>query len=278
MSNRSIEFIQGLLVEQASAPAAPVSGDLQLWAKTDNTLHYQTSAGVDAVLAILGAQSFTGLQTFNAGISIPTGQSITGAGTAAISGFATGSFTGLTVGASNLTLGANHISYGGTAAGLNFDASNNATFSGSLTAGAISGTGSVVFSASGIPLSNTRLTLIETTPAHSLISATGVAGNIFIDNAGTGNNYLDGITNFRTFAGATIAIFSSTGLAVTGTLSATGTVSTGGYTVAGLPAAGTKGRMAYVTDATAPTYLGTLTGGGAVNTPVFDNGTAWVSF
>ena len=41
------------------------------------------------------------------------------------------------------------------------------------------------------------------------------------------------------------------------------TVRLGGYTVATLPAAGTAGRTAYVTDATAPTYLGELTGGGA---------------
>ena len=50
-----------------------------------------------------------------------------------------------------------------------------------------------------------------------------------------------------------------------------------GYTVATLPAAGTAGRRTYVTDALAPVYLGTLTGGGAVVCPVFDNGTAWVS-
>lgn len=49
------------------------------------------------------------------------------------------------------------------------------------------------------------------------------------------------------------------------------------YTVATLPAAGTVGRRAWVTDATAPTFLGALTGGGAVVCPVFDNGTAWVS-
>ena len=49
------------------------------------------------------------------------------------------------------------------------------------------------------------------------------------------------------------------------------------YTVATLPAAGTAGRRAYVTDATAPTWLGALTGGGAVVCPVFDNGTAWVA-
>jgi len=50
-----------------------------------------------------------------------------------------------------------------------------------------------------------------------------------------------------------------------------------GYTVATLPAAGTAGRRTYVTDALAPTFLGVLTGGGAVVSPVFDNGTAWVS-
>jgi hypothetical protein len=48
------------------------------------------------------------------------------------------------------------------------------------------------------------------------------------------------------------------------------------YTVATLPT-GTLGDIAMVTDATAPTYLGTLTGGGAVNCPVFYNGTIWVS-
>ena len=58
--------------------------------------------------------------------------------------------------------------------------------------------------------------------------------------------------------------------------SVTGTLSTGGYTVSGLPA-GTVGQRAYVTDATAPTFLGALTGGGTVKTPVFYNGVAWVA-
>lgn len=49
------------------------------------------------------------------------------------------------------------------------------------------------------------------------------------------------------------------------------------YTVATLPA-GSPGDFAYVTDALAPTFLGALTGGGTVPTPVFYNGTAWVSF
>ena len=48
------------------------------------------------------------------------------------------------------------------------------------------------------------------------------------------------------------------------------------YTVGTLPV-GTEGDTAYVTDATAPTYLGALVGGGAVKCPVFFNGTIWVS-
>jgi hypothetical protein len=56
-----------------------------------------------------------------------------------------------------------------------------------------------------------------------------------------------------------------------------GAVRLKGYTVATLPA-GTQGDTAFVTDAVAPTYLGPLVGGGAVVTPVFYNGTAWVAY
>ena len=56
-----------------------------------------------------------------------------------------------------------------------------------------------------------------------------------------------------------------------------GVVQLKAYTVATLPA-GSEGDIAYVTDATSPTYLGTLTGGGSVKVPVFYNGSAWVSY
>lgn len=49
------------------------------------------------------------------------------------------------------------------------------------------------------------------------------------------------------------------------------------YTVATLPSAGGAGRLAAVTDATAPTYNAALVGGGAVNVPVYDTGAAWIS-
>lgn len=49
------------------------------------------------------------------------------------------------------------------------------------------------------------------------------------------------------------------------------------YTVSTLPT-GVTGDTAYVTDALTPTYLGIIVGGGSVVTPVFYNGTNWVSF
>jgi hypothetical protein len=73
-----------------------------------------------------------------------------------------------------------------------------------------------------------------------------------------------------------VMTISRTAVAVTGAVTATTTMNTGGYTVATLPA-GSVGDRAYVTDATAPTFLGALTGGGAVRTPVFKNASAWVA-
>lgn len=51
---------------------------------------------------------------------------------------------------------------------------------------------------------------------------------------------------------------------------------TPGFTVATLPAVGTAGRRSYVTDAAAPAFGAAAVGGGAVVTPVFDNGAAWI--
>lgn len=48
------------------------------------------------------------------------------------------------------------------------------------------------------------------------------------------------------------------------------------FTVATLPAAGTAGRRAYVTNALTPAYGAAVVGGGAVVSPVFDTGAAWV--
>lgn len=66
----------------------------------------------------------------------------------------------------------------------------------------------------------------------------------------------------------------SSGAAIT----AATVLNTGTYTVSGLPtASANKGARAFVTDATAPTFLGSLTGGGTVTCPVMSNGTIWIA-
>ena len=92
-------------------------------------------------------------------------------------------------------------------------------------------------------------------------TGTGVGGDIIFQvasagSAGTAQNAL--ATAMRVYNTKTVAVGSA-------------------FTVATLPAAGTQGRRAWVTDALAPTFLMTLTGGGAVVCPVFDDGTNWVA-
>jgi len=48
------------------------------------------------------------------------------------------------------------------------------------------------------------------------------------------------------------------------------------YTVSTLPAAGTAGRRAFVSNALTPVALSAVVGGGTLTVPVFDNGTAWI--
>ena len=104
-------------------------------------------------------------------------------------------------------------------------------------------------------------TLSQTTNIQAAATASGSTKTI---NLGTGG--LSGSTttiNIGSTFGTTIVLNAPIQLAA--------------YTVATLPAAGTAGRRAYVTDALAPTFLTALTGGGAVVCPAFDNGTAWVA-
>lgn len=119
---------------------------------------------------------------------------------------------------------------------------------------------------------------------YAYYSSGGVLGS-YSDNSGTKSTFsIDGsVIQLRTTGSANLYIASSGGVSIgnttdagAGNLSVSGTVKTQGYTVATLPT-GSIGMKAYVTDAVAPTFLGTLTGGGAVKCPVFYNGTAWVA-
>jgi Phage tail repeat like len=99
--------------------------------------------------------------------------------------------------------------------------------------------------------------------------------------AGRGTGTAEGgVLNLQTSAptsSGTTAGTLTTRVAISGTaITASLPIVLPSYTVATLPT-GVEGMRAYVTDATAPTYLGALTGGGAVKCPVFYNGSAWVS-
>jgi hypothetical protein len=82
----------------------------------------------------------------------------------------------------------------------------------------------------------------------------------------------------RLTATGTVALQDSNSVAITGGAISGTTLTMIGYTVATLPVAGTAGRIAYVTDALAPAFLVAVVGGGAVKSPVFDDGAAWVAF
>ena len=69
---------------------------------------------------------------------------------------------------------------------------------------------------------------------------------------------------------------SFTTLVTTGAAVFGGAVRSAGYTVATMPA-GVLGMRAYVTDALAPAYLALAVGGGSIVTPVFYNGSQWVT-
>jgi hypothetical protein len=67
-------------------------------------------------------------------------------------------------------------------------------------------------------------------------------------------------------------------LDVVGSIKASGTVQTGGYTFANLPTSPTTGMRAYITDgAASPVYMANAAGGGSTVTPVFYNGTNWIN-
>ena len=153
----------------------------------------------------------------------------------------------------------------------------NLSSTGLAVTGAISATTNTNNLYEAVTLTNSS----NTSAGMQILTKNGYGNLVSIDmqqvDNGTGAD--DGVMNIKIATNSTlstVASISSTGLAVTGAISATTTIKTGGYTVATLPA-GTVGMRAYVTDATAPTYNGALTGGGAVTVPVFYNGSAWVS-
>lgn len=157
---------------------------------------------------------------------------------------------------------------------------------------------------------------LGTLTASTGITVTNGAGAITITNSlpdqtvvltGAGTNVVTGTYPNFTITSTAVTSVTGTGtvngITLTGTVTSSGNITLGGtlsgvslttqvsgilpvasggtgtgvaYTVATLPAAGTQGRRAWVTDALAPAFGAAPVGGGAVVIPVFDNGAIWI--
>lgn len=132
--------------------------------------------------------------------------------------------------------------------------------------------GTVVIGAAAVPEASSGThaliaSLILIPPAITGAAATVTkTATLYIDDAPTATvadaNYALYIRQGATYMGG-IAIYNAT-------------IRLKNYTVATLPA-GVQGDVAYVTDALTPTFLTAAVGGGAVVSPVFYNGAAWVT-
>lgn len=111
----------------------------------------------------------------------------------------------------------------------------------------------------------------ETTSSAIQATTTSSTGSGVLSNIGTSGS---GFAFVGQNNGINTFTVNKTGDIVSNTVTLNSVLKLKAYTVSTLPA-GTVGDMTYVTDATAPTYNGTLTGGGAVKIPVFYDGTAW---
>ncbi len=189
---------------------------------------------------------------------------------------------------------------------FNFTSAGNLSMGGSVTAnGGFSSNGS--FSGAGFGVTGLTSTIngnaLVTTPttALGLLNNTASTSGVPVQYSpslrisGTAWNTSASVTSDFRFGNRPVSAATPTGSIVwqyansntsytdihelksNGRVVMSNTITTKGYTVATLPA-GNVGDIAYVTDALTPTYLAVLVGGGAVVTPVFYNGTAWVSY
>lgn len=115
---------------------------------------------------------------------------------------------------------------------------------------------------------------IQVASGNTIQFDSGVSNNYFARKNGTGLQLSNLSTGVFDFVGASSQTFSIT-VGASNLATFSGPIKALTTTVASLPAAGTAGRRAFVTDATAPVFGTAVTGGGAVSVPVYDTGAAW---
>ena len=253
---------------------------------TANSHYFRNNATSTTYLSLLSTGATL---TYGAGNALTVGPNGTTNPAFNVNSSAASSATGLNIVSRAATSGVDIFT---TSSGANENLNINSLGSGSLTLNG-SATGNIVLGSTTYPKTTTAGTILTSATANTVTaSATptlGVAGStvgsIAFANATSGSITLAPTTG--ALGTVTASLPANTGtiaeLNLAQTWSAIQTfdaaIKLKAYIVSGLPTcnAGAEGNMAYVTDATVPTYNAALTGGGAVKVPVFCNGSAWTS-
>jgi hypothetical protein len=223
--------------------------------------------------ATVAAVTASGLITANAGETIASGQTLTltGATVAGTPTWSSSQAITLSTAAQTAITSVGALNGGSITSGFGaIDVGAD-----SISGGAISGTtGAFTKAAAGDVFVITNggatplpLYFYSGNAISGISTVAGLNGSaIYFDSAGI--NIVTG--------GIQSGLYSTTGLAVTGALSATTTIRPGGYTVGTLPS-GTIGMKCYVTDAVAPAFLALLVGGGTAYSGAQYSATQWVA-
>lgn len=153
------------------------------------------------------------------------------------------------------------------------------TITGSTFIGALTGHASLDLPLTSGTLSTTLNVIASNTTGKAYtFDATGYGGKQWAigDGIGLSNGTFEiyDVSNTKTL----FSIVNNTGNATfVGKVTAGAQINMKNYTVSTLPS-GTRGDIAYVTDALTPSFLVLVVGGGSTVTPVFYNGTQWVVF
>lgn len=234
----------------------------QIGAATTNvsfTANMNSTTGLTSVTGYV-APCRVGSIITGAGISRNTRASAVGAGTITLSKTATATASGVALTCFNAAaIGTEFVREGSSSGQFNFGLGYKA--------------GSVL--SYGIYMDATASLGSENGAYIAIPGDTGT--NVILKTMGsavTSNKMLD----LQRADGTSMASITQAGGLTAATGLFTGTITTGGYTVASLPVAPGTGARAYVTNqlTTCAVTGAALTGGGTVTCPVFYNGTAWV--